>query len=280
MMVLQKVFEEGLTSPYRARIWNGMMELRNGIISDPLTVRRFDDRYEPVLKTLDKARESAREIHALVADHRKALKAQGAVVVGPNDQITVNIAVNPTLDRRFDSFTVFAHRAIKLTQDVLKDVAGLNIGFLFQSAQKFTCGVNAIRTFHPDLAKYLEMARQTLTEPLVQLRNEIEHKGWTMPGIQYRVHNGILELGEVNIRDMPFTAYVTHVLNRAIRFVEDLTAYSLKTLMIGPRAIIELPEVQRASANPKRFALAMEDDYRTWHLIWETDSTDFVWVGQ
>lgn len=230
-MVLQKLFDEGMTSPYRARLWNGMMELRDGIISDRSLKKPFDDGYEPIVKALDKARETAREIHTLVSDHKEALKKPGAVVFGPNDQITVHVAVNPALDRRFDSFTVFAHRAMKLTQQVVRDIGRLNIGFLFQPAQKFERARNIMRTSHPELADYLDTVRQKLTEPLVQLRNDIEHKGWNMPGIQYRIHNQQIEIGEYMIGALSFTDYVNHVFNGAVRFVEDMTAYALKTLV-------------------------------------------------
>ena len=53
-------------------------------------------------------------------------------------------------------------------------------------------------------------------------------------------------LAEANIGDVAFTVYVDRVLGGTVRFVEDMAAYALRTRLDAPRAIIELPEVQRA----------------------------------
>lgn len=69
--------------------------------------------------------------------------------------------------------------------------------------------------------------------------------------------------------------YVDRVLKSAMRFVRTW----LRVRIEAPRTIIELPEVQHATLLPKRFALAMERDYRTWHLAWTDDPTDFLSKG-
>jgi hypothetical protein len=270
--------DEGITSPYIARLWFGISELRDAILPTLETRRQFDDRYEPIVTALDKTRETAREIRALVADHRRAVRQPGAVEVYPG-QIKVHVPVNETLDRRFDSFTVFAHRAMKLTQYLVKDIGGVEIGFLFQTPPNFKQSYEALQSSHGDLAAYLRAVRQQVTESLADLRNTFEHTGWSMPGMQYRQHEGEFQVGEANIGDVAFTVYVDSVLNGAMRFVEDMAAYALRTRLETPRAIIELPDVQRASLLPKRFAIAMQGDYRTWRLTWAYDSTDFLWKG-
>ena len=269
-----------MTSPYRARLWAGITELRDAIIIDPSKRLQFDDRYEPVIKTLDKARETAREIHALVAEHYKALKQPGAFVVGPGNDLIVNIAVNPILDRRFDSLTVFAYRAMKLAQHVVKDVSGVDIGFLFKPDANYTRGLTDMRLSNVELGDYVDAVRQQFAHPLALLRNDIEHNGWNMPWMRYRMHEGQFQPGETEIQGLSFTNYVSHVVNGTIRFVEDMTVYALKTILAAPRVIIELPELQRASGNPKRFAFAVQGDYRTWRFSWAADSADFLWDGQ
>ncbi len=136
--------DEGTASPYVARLWVGIFELRNAILSDPEDVHQFDCRYEPVVKALDKARESAREIRLLVADHYHAVRQRRAVEIYPNGQITVHIQVNETLNRRFDSFMVFAHRAMKLTQHLVKEFADVDVGFLFKKSLNFSHGCDAL----------------------------------------------------------------------------------------------------------------------------------------
>src|SRR5262245_42435210 len=97
------------------------------------------------------------------------------------------------LDRRFDSFTVFAHRAMQLTQHLVKDVAGVEIGFLFQTSPNFKKGCEALQSSHADLVTYFRAVRKRLTESLVDLGNAIEHNGWNMQGMQYRQHKGALQ---------------------------------------------------------------------------------------
>ncbi len=118
-----------------------------------------------------------------------------------------------------------------------------------------------------------------LTEGLVDLRNTIEHTGWSMPGMQYRQDGGGFQVGEANVRDVAFTVYVDRVFSGAVRFCEDMAAFALRTRVEAPHAIIELPDVQRASLLPKRFAMAMQGDYRTWRLLWAQDPADFFWKG-
>jgi len=84
---------------------------------------------------------------------------------------------------------------------------------------------------------------------LVDLGNAIEHNGWNMQGMQYRQHKGALQVGEANVGDVAFTVYVEYALNGAIRFFEDMAVYALRTRLEAPRAIIELPDVQRATGS-------------------------------
>jgi hypothetical protein len=163
---------------------------------------------------------------------------------------------------------------------LVKEVAGVDIGFLFQAQRSFTQARGALQSSAADLATYLFAVRQQLTEKLADLRNAVEHVGWSMPGMQYRQHDGGFQVGEANIGDVSFSVYVDRVLNGAVRFVEDMSAYALRTRLEAPRAIIELPEVQRSSILPKRFATALLGDYRTRRLIWaDDDSTDFLSRG-
>jgi hypothetical protein len=271
--------DEGTTSRYMARLWVGISELRDAILTAPEEWRQFDERYEPIVRALDKARESAREIVTLVEDHHDALGQAGAVALYPDGRITVHIAVNDILDRRFDSFTLFAHRAMKLTQYLAENVAGLKIGFLFQKPSSFEQGYKALQSSHPDLACYLLAVREQVTQTLADLRNTIEHNGWRMEAMHYKQHDGKLRISKAKIEDVVFTSYMKHILKAAMRFCEDVAAYTLQMRIDAQSAIIELADEQRASLLPKRFAIGRLGDDRTWCLKWAEDPADFLWKG-
>lgn len=278
--VVTKLKDEGTASPYIARLWVGIAELRNQILSSPTASHQFDKLFDPILKTLDKARESARGLLQNLDNHRRALEQPGTAEVYPNGQLMVHDAIAEPLAKNFDSFTQLAHRAIKLTQRLMRDIGGIEIGFLFQKPNAFNDGCDKLAASHPALAGYLRSARNALTEPLALLRNNMEHDGWTLGSPRYQVSDGRAAMIEPMINGISLSSFTRNVANLAVRAIEDLVVYALRMRLLKPVAIIELPEIQRASIQPKRFALGLEADERAWRLTWARDGTDFLWNGQ
>ena len=106
----------------------------------------------------------------------------------------------------------------------MREIGSVDFGILFQKLTAFDEGRVKLRASHPDLAVYLLSARTELTETLALLRNDMEHNGWTLPMLQYRLEQGRPVFTEPTIAGISLSAFVGQVISRAIRFVEDLTA--------------------------------------------------------
>ena len=63
--VVQKLADEGASSPYMARIFVGILHLRDQVYPDPTKRNSFDAPYDYVTSALESTRESARKLAAL-----------------------------------------------------------------------------------------------------------------------------------------------------------------------------------------------------------------------
>ena len=128
----------------------------------------------------------------------------------------------------------------------------VNIGFMFKQQAAFDTGIAAIQTSDPLLAEYLRHTR-AWSERLIESRNAIEHKGWTLPRIEYTHTGNIVAATEPMISGQPVTEFVRLMLDRLCCFVEEFTAHAFQRRMPTQITITELPPSMRPAEAPERF---------------------------
>jgi hypothetical protein len=187
-IVMEKIGDEGTTSPFVARLMLSIYRLRSAIYYEKSAQDRFDGMYEPVLSGLRSARESSKEISTRWESHRARVES-GAVVTINGRAVQIGENINNALKRDLESFLNAAVRTIKHSMQALADHLDLDIGFLFQKGPSFQTGVARVRASDPVFADYL-VGTRLWSEPLLLIRNDLlEHGTMPSPKVSYIVDN-------------------------------------------------------------------------------------------
>lgn len=247
--VVQKLADEGASSPFMARLFIGVLKLGDTL---PASEKQaFEAAYDPLITTLLEIRTSAKELADLYTDHTRKI-ADGSIVQmqGPTIHITENI--DRQLRKRVDEFLTTATRSFKDKMQRVTNALGVNIGFLYQKQDSFERGVAALAQTNAPLAAYLREARRW-GDTLVDSRNGLEHGGWQLPHIAYAVNGNTVSVSEPIIKGQRVTAFVNDMTDRLICFVEDVVVHCIRRHMPASLSLTEIPLPQRAAEMPARF---------------------------
>jgi hypothetical protein len=133
---------------------------------------------------------------------------------------------------------------------------GVGIGFLFKKQSTFETGVNELKKTDPVLAEYLNATRGW-SEPLVLMRNDLEHGIIPSPKVAYKDENGKVRASEPMVGAVPITDFTRQVLDRVCCFAEEMTVYCLKKKLPQAIDITEQPLAEREESAPLRFHLCV-----------------------
>jgi hypothetical protein len=223
--LVQKFADEGSSSPFMARVFMGVLHLRDGAFPDPARRQGFDKAYEFVMMALLNTRQTAQDITKLFSEHaQRVARGEVARVEGSNLYIDENI--DKELRKQTEDFLNSAVRVLKQgMQDVTKALQ-VNIGFLFKKPGTFASGVAALQVSDANLAEYLRQTRQW-SERLVQLRNAMEHTASVLPKLKYSRTSSGIEVEEPRISGQRLSEFVQFMIDRLACFVEEVTAHCL-----------------------------------------------------
>jgi hypothetical protein len=223
-ILVQKVGDEGTASPFVARIMLGVMQIRDAVYDEKARTQ-FDDLYEPILSGLRNAREASQDIAREWEQHQAKVES-GAIVSVRGRTIHIGENIDRSLKRDLDSFLNTAVRTIKHSLQLLASDLGVQIGFLFQKEAAFEAGIAKTRAFNPMLADYLLATRQW-SEPLVLMRNDLEHGKIPAPKVSYTLDNMPVKAEEPVLNGQRITEFTNGVLDRICCFVEEIVVCGL-----------------------------------------------------
>jgi hypothetical protein len=255
--IVQKFADEGSSSPFMARLFMGILRLRDTVFPDAAKREEFDKAYEFVLMNLLSARTAAQDIVKLYREHAEQV-AQGKIARLQGQILHIEETIDKELKKHAETFLNSAVRALKQgMQDVTKTVQ-VNIGFLFKKPAAFASGIAVVQSSDPDLATYLQQARQW-SERLVESRNALEHTASILQKVKYSTTSGSIQAVEPQISNQPVSEFATFMLDRLACFVEEVTAHCLQRLMFGGISIRELALTERAPEMPERFQNTLKE---------------------
>jgi hypothetical protein len=255
-LVIQKILDEGTQSPFIARVSLGILRLREIVFSGPSQRDSFDKAFEPIFMDFPNTRAAAQELAETWREHvRKVSQGEIAHVLGETIQVDENI--DKKMKKQIEGFLNAAVRTLKQAIPNVTMALGVNIGFLFQKASAFDKGLAALAATDPDLAEYLRQTRASWSERLLQIRNAMEHEGWTLPKAIYALDGVDIKVNEPSISDQPVLAFVATMIDRLSCFTEEVIVHCLQMRMPEGISISEIPLSQRAREVPERFQLAL-----------------------
>jgi hypothetical protein len=253
--VVQKLADEGTASPFIARIYLGILRLRESVYPDRSERDGFDKTYDYVSSALSTARSSAQAISKLWNDHsQKVEKGEVAKLVGRDIHVAENI--DKELRSEIETFLNATTRCLKTGMQNIANELEANIGFLFQKPSAFEKGFTKLRETDPDLAEYLRQTR-VWSEPMLKSRIDLEHGTWVLSRVTYRADGNVVKAGEPSVADRPVTEFVEFTFDKLCCFVEEFTAHCLRCLMPAGITISEIPTEQRRPEAPERFRITL-----------------------
>jgi fructose-specific component phosphotransferase system IIB-like protein len=270
-LVVQKLADEGTTSPFIARVFYGPLRFRDQVLLDQSKRLEFDAAHNFVLTELMNARTTAQEILKTVSDHMRKISERSIVRVhGQTLHIDENIDLQ--LGKQVEDFINGIARSLKHGMQTLAKALGTDIGFLFQKADAFTNGLAAIEKSDPFLADYMKQTR-SWSERLMECRNAIEHKGWKLAKIKYSSNGGTVRAYEPEVSGEKLADFVKCILDRVICFAEDVTMHTLQVHMPPGISITEIGLSKRDPEIPLRFQVALASGgMPTWHIRYHQSS--------
>jgi hypothetical protein len=250
-----KVFEnEGASSPVMARLFLGILDLRDNVLPDAVKREAFDKKFETLWSALSSTRAAERDLARLWSLHLEAIRTGVAVDV-VNGMIRERGDIDGPLRRAAEAFLLGAVRTTKNGLQELAGILGTDLGFFFKKEGAFAGGLEELKGHDPDLAGYLTDAR-VWHEALVKDRNKIEHESWKLPPTGYTLLAGaVVRATEPEIGGKPVTIYARETSDRICAFVEEVLVHQFQRALPDEFAIAEIARGERDPEVPKRFRL-------------------------
>jgi hypothetical protein len=274
--IVQKLADEGSASPFMARLFMGLMRLRDAVYSDPAARDGFDRAFDFVPTSLFTARTTAKEISELWTGHARKVAA-GEVVRRQGVAIHIDENIDKDLRKQVEHFLNGAARVIKQGMQGLTAQLGVEIGFMFKKQPAFERGIAALRATDPLLADYLDKSRHMWSERLIKSRIDLEHNNWSLPRVTYNTSGANVVAIEPLVADQPVTEFAQEILDRVCCFVEEVTAHCIQRKMAAPITITEIPLAERRSEAPERFQLTLTvGGQPRWNLSYQSLSFEMT----
>jgi hypothetical protein len=271
---IQKMADEGTSTPFVARMYVGLMHLRDVIYGDPKERLGFDKVLGETYSALTAARTAAKEIREMWETHARKVES-GQIARLQGDNIHVEEDLSGELRRRFESFVYSGARALKEGMKNLGRKMGKEIGFMFQKPGSYERGILALQASDPALAAYLQETRTAWSERLINIRNAIDHGGWSLPRVEYKQCNGRVEAKQPLVEGQPTVEVVELMLDRLSCFAEEFTAHCLQSRMPEGVTLTEIPLPARLAECPERFRLTLRlGGSAEWNIGYHTSTFD------
>ena len=254
--VVQKKANSGTGEPFYARLFLGILRLRDQSISDIAQRDQFDKAFEGVIAGLESMKDASAAIAGLYRSHSERV-ARGEVSKIIYGNIELDESIDRELRKQVEIVISVAGRVFKdRTQDVLRSL-NLNIGFLYKQQAAFAKGIATMQQSDPGLADYLQETRAKWSERLTVCRTALEHNNWVLPKIGYVVESGVVKTVEPLIDGQRMTEFVAHIFDRLCCFVEELCAHAFQRHMPAGISIAEIPVAERKVECVERFQMAL-----------------------
>jgi hypothetical protein len=255
--VAQKKANAGTGEPFYARLFLGILRLRDQSITDAGQRDQFDKAFEGVIAGLESMKDACAAIAESYQSHSQRVARGEVARIIQHRNIELDETIDKELRKQVETVISVAGRVFKdRMQDVLRSVK-VDVGFLYKQQKAFANGVSKMRQSDPGLADYLEQTQTKWSERLTSCRIALEHSNWVLPKIEYIIESGVVKTVEPVVDGQPMTEFVAHVFDRVCCFVEELCAHAFQRHIAAGLSITEIPLVERKVECVERFQMAL-----------------------
>jgi len=273
--VIQKILDEGTTTPFVARCSLGLIRLREYVYPDYARRNAFDKMFEHALSSVSTARTASKDIAKMWAAHSERVRS-GKIAQLDGRNIQILESIDREIAAELEKFLNASTRAVKTSMQNIANELGVNIGFLFKKRGAFEGGLSKLRQTDTDLADYIEQARNW-TEVLITARNDLEHSIFALPRITYDVVNNSIEAREPKLLGTTVTQFAEQYFNRVACFFEEVTVHCLRGHLPLGTTLTEIPHGNRTPDAPERFQITLAiGGHASWRLRYHSNVFDDV----
>lgn len=272
-MVIQKISNEGVSTPIIARLRMGLMTFRDKLPPEAIDISAYDKALDLTLTNLMNARTGLNLIRQLFADYEEDIR-EGKIVRVQGNMINISEPIDDALGHAVESFINNCGRAFKTGMQRLVATLGGDIGFLFQKDSAFETGLAKLFQSDPRLAAYLKSCRQSWTEILSDLRNSLEHDDRILQRVGHDLKGSNVVVLEPELKGRPVRELLDFIFDRLSKFVEEVTVHSLQRKMMYGFIFEEIPLSDRDPKSASRFEPGISRDNIGWDIEYSNNRFD------
>jgi len=215
----------GSNDPFNARLFFGVMHLRDHLVKNDEERLEFDNLYTPVFESLDDCFDCKDELVELIKNHKEKIKKKEIVSFQNGYEILeIKESIDRKMNKLFKDFFIKGEIALKSLQFLTKKY-NLDIGFFFQKDASFNTGIKKLENGNKSdqsLSKMLVNDRKWRTL-FNEIRSRIEHGGFSLGSIKYSHEEEVVKVHVPMINSVEINEVVQILGNNLFEFVEDLT---------------------------------------------------------
>ncbi len=262
-MYFVKYSDEGTNSPFVARMFSGILEIRDLYINtngDPrnkqITLGQFNKFYEPIRNSLEISLISTRALTEICSELSDAGRKGELTLLHPGGGFSLTNTKGPFIQKEFA--TVIEQSAIAIKNHLPRLVEylfELKIGFLFQNEANFVKAMENLNNQNlSPLVQYFQSVRMWTDLLINGIWNKTKHSDWKLRSPDLK----IIQLPEVQVNlprvfDTPVDIFSLQTINWCCLLVEDLLVYGFNFHRFSPIRILEIPKEERIHHQKKRF---------------------------
>ncbi len=224
----------------------------------------YDKSYNPIFQNLLEAKFAKEHCENLIKEHtQKILEGKEGIFHG--HQIDITNPIDDDLNMHFKDFFI---RGIIAIDCLIRHTIfmGYNVGFLFfdEDSKKYKKGLGKfpLQSNDPRFTALSDMIKNNKTNwysLFREMRRKIEHEGFALPQLKYRLDNGKTEaifptFGKQSIEEVMKICW-----NSLTNLCEEILVLLLSLKLKDPMVIVITPENMRDKHFPVKYAVRHKD---------------------
>lgn len=246
---------------YVHRLIFGVGAIRDCAIRDKKERLEYDTSLSALIQNLTEMKIAINKSKEIIISHSQAVLEQKDAIL-TNTQITVTDPVDSELNLLFKDIFIRGMMVTRCLNNHAR-LSGYNIEFMFSDEEdKFTKGAKNFPLDKDDarfvnLAAFIKNHKVAWYNAFRSLRKEIEHMGWSLPEVQYRVNEKYrVEALFPNVENLPIPQLCDLVWQNMVLLCEEVCVYLLSLKLPEDMIIVRVPENQREQHNKARYIVS------------------------
>ncbi len=239
-------------------------KIRKNVFDEGKLRNKFDNYQSAVVQNVLEAEYAKRKIAELMLDHSKKIKKGRATIINGNT-IQIDI-IDFELNVFFKDFVIRSIMALDNLQDLCRF---LDFEFLlWAKEEKFLSQLEMLEKRYKKATRggdvgllftIIKSHKEVWIETFKKLRNKIEHEGFQLPEVQYKIsRNGqITPCFPCLAATEKLEASLEALWGNLFTFCEEMMALVLALKIKSPFCVVHLPEENRDSTFPIRFKISL-----------------------